>query len=279
MKILSSYLFIIILGLSSPLLAMIVEYSVSPNSAVLGETLEIKLVTEKPLMQAISKENLAPFEILKSTQEGGSYRFQIRSYQLGDQQIPTLNVSTEKGELIIPALQFTITETRQDDQIETIIKGIPLQKPWAKWSAYTGIALIFMMLLIVIVRYLFFRKKRLTDQLQTPVQDPAELAIRQLQQIQKNTNDPYAYFFKISQVFRQYIQKTMNIPALEMTRSEIIHSLTTKKTSKENLKRFNHILNYCDTIKFFKMEDMDIQFAITTIIPFIKRLKGAQHDS
>ena len=42
--------------------------------------------------------------------------------------------------------------------------------------------------------------------------------------------------------------------------------------NKEELKRFRSILNYCDTIKFYTLNEINENYASDTVVPFITQL-------
>ena len=264
--------------LNSILFANNTEINVTPNITTIGNPIVVTLETKDAIIKIPNDNSLKPFQVLNKTQEKFKISWTLASYKTGEQFIPTLNITTEKGAQQFQKIPVTINTTKTDSIIEPIIGGIELPKPWAKWALYGLIIIISCIGLLSILNYVKRRKTSHTNKHLTKKQDPIDIAIRKLEKLNPNNTNISIYFLNISTIIKQYLSDCLSIQGIEMTSEELLSTIIRKKYNKEQVKRFRYIFNYCDTVKFFKMTDIDTNFTKTTVIPFLKSLKGSIND-
>ncbi len=83
---------------------------------------------------------------------------------------------------------------------------------------------------------------------------PHEIAFEQLKILETTPYDMKTYHTKISFVIREYIAARFQIPALELTTTEILHQMTREQISDFYIERIQQFLANCDRVKFTKYQ-------------------------
>ncbi len=90
-----------------------------------------------------------------------------------------------------------------------------------------------------------------------PVEPPEVIAMRELQKIKEeklwqDTGKVKLYYTRITDVLRNYIEARYQVPAMEQTSDEILHSLHELKLPEELLRKVQEMLSVSDLVKFAK---------------------------
>ena len=122
-----------------------------------------------------------------------------------------------------------------------------------KWYYILMIAILALVLIVLILWSIFKKKKEII-----PEKPAHEIALFDLNELKKyplsNDNDKRLFFFKLSEIFRRYIEKRFNVLALEQTKEELIPEMR-KVKGLEN-KYITHAESFLigsDVIKFAKL--------------------------
>ncbi len=109
--------------------------------------------------------------------------------------------------------------------------------------------------------WLWLRKRRRVKQDQPPPLifiPPHEIAINKLKELKEASlwqqGEIKLYQSRLTYIIREYIEKAMLVPALEMTSGEIIHQLRNKSIGENQLTDLSKMLNIADLVKFAKGE-------------------------
>ncbi len=130
----------------------------------------------------------------------------------------------------------------------------------------SGVVLLLILLFFLIKK---FWKKKLTDDLKyLPEPLPAfETAIKQLDLLlQSLLPDPRLFYFDLTAVLRNYIGRSFNINAIEMTSQEFIKNLNLFDIDSEIKNSISKFLNLSDSFKYAgmtpskKQADKDLLF-------------------
>ncbi|RKU30850.1 hypothetical protein C6497_04020 [Candidatus Poribacteria bacterium] len=100
----------------------------------------------------------------------------------------------------------------------------------------------------------YLRKHRLNKTI-TPIVEvesrPAhEIALEQLNALEKDTKDMETFHTQISYVIREYITARFHIPALELTTSSLLREMISNQVDKSCIDRLQDFLTNCDRVKF-----------------------------
>jgi len=130
-------------------------------------------------------------------------------------------------------------------------------KPYIIW------VILILILIAVFVYYFVYRKKPIADQEEPVVQiPPYDEAIEKLQELDNKllwqNNQIKKYYSELTEIIRDFIEKELKIPALEITTQELIEALSnldkseTLQIDKETTRKLNSLLSEADLVKFAK---------------------------
>lgn len=256
--------------------AELIRYEVSPNVTVIGKPITVTFESSEPIQDHLEDIDFSPFELIDTNSNGTVHQVQLRIFKLDEQQIPSFNIRSGSKWITVPAKSIQIVREHPSNEIADIITGIPIEKPWKTWGLITLLGLGLLAIAIQLLKKRSKHHKKVSDHLKNSQQNAADICIRKLKQLDSKKLDTPKHFQAISLIFREYLEKTENINALELTTTELMAHLKNSPYNPEQLKRFQHILTTCDTIKFFKMEQIDKNFISTSVIPFLNSLKEGQ---
>jgi hypothetical protein len=87
---------------------------------------------------------------------------------------------------------------------------------------------------------------------------PHEIALEELEKIKSDKlwqkGEVKVYYTELTDTLRDYFTKRFNIPAMEMTSSEIIRALKYEHDAVDAIERVREIFDISDMVKFAKME-------------------------
>jgi len=160
------------------------------------------------------------------------------------------------------------------------IKPLLMAESDSKWKWLAGAAFI---LLAAGSFYYWYRiqKKKNKDRKKkvVPRKSPYERTKEKLKELddeqlwQKgNLNE---YYLRLTYILREYVEETLQIPALEITTIEMLRALQKKLTETSLLDQLKRDLLLTDLVKYAKLKpgDEDHQRVMATIIEFIEKTK------
>jgi len=126
------------------------------------------------------------------------------------------------------------------------------------------------LLLLGGILYFIFRKKKTPEEkIAEALLPPYEEAIQRLQQLDKKllwqNNKIKEYYSELTAIVRGYIERELNVPALESTTDELVETLADFNktggitTSEETIKKLRDLLREADLVKFAKSTPMAIE--------------------
>ncbi len=243
--------------------------------------------------------NLGQFEIkgydfpepqLKNVRVIERFNFNISVYDTGRYAIPPFPVAyflddtTSKFSIIeAPAVNITVKSVMNSAEAGTLkdIKapiGIPFD--YLFWTLLIG-GIILLIIAIWLVYY-FIKKRREKGYLFSPPPPPRpahEIALEELEKLfatdllQKKQFK--AFFSRLSEIIRIYLEGRYFIAALEKTTAEIMRELK-RQEQNEDLKNMpEQLLTLSDLVKFAKYlpEDAEISRSKTAAVDFVNRTK------
>ena len=262
-------LFITSLGFSQ------VEVATDTTNIRIGEQFEYKISVDETQNVIIPKlENLKGFEIVKEDKIDTVKNRLIKKYLLtvfdsGAFYIPQQQIFIRNQAYLSDSLLINVATVPVDT---TKIKQFPIKaiksepyifddfKPYLWWVAL-GI------LIISLILYFVLKKKEEEIIEETvPALPPFEEAMEKLQELDKKllwqNNQVKAYYSELTEIVRGYIERELNIPALENTTDEImdmlqeLHRSNEIITSKETVQKLKELLREADLVKFAKSKPL-----------------------
>ena len=145
------------------------------------------------------------------------------------------------------------------------IKGEPYQ--FDDLKNYFWWALAILIIIGLLLYFFVFKKKEETvEKVIVPLLPPYEEAIEKLQELDKKllwqNNKIKKYYSELTEIVRAYIERELNIPALEVTTDELVDILNdfnevkSIETDKETIYKLRKLLQESDLVKFAKSKPM-----------------------
>ncbi len=262
-------LFITSLGFSQ------VEVTTDTTNIRIGEQFEYKISVDETQNVIIPKlENLQGFEIIKEDKIDTVKNRLIKKYLLTgfdsgafyipQQQIFIRNQAYLTDSLLIHVATVPVDTTKVKQFPIKAIKSEPYIfddfKPYLWWVAL-GVLIIGLILYFVLKK----KKEEVIEEI-VPALPPFEEAMEKLQELDKKllwqNNRVKAYYSELTEIVRGYIERELNIPALENTTDEIMDMLQELYrsneivTSKETVQKLKELLREADLVKFAKSKPL-----------------------
>lgn len=209
-----------------------------------------------------------------STEDGVvvEQHYLITGFESGSQIVPSLEVLYRKGEIFDTARSMPLIVNLYDPVVDTTqqIKPIkaPINTPLSfkeilPWAAAGLGGLLFIAAAIWFVKRYLIRKKDPEAFRQKP-QEPAHvIAFRELDKLKEEKiwtrGEVKEYYTRLTEITRQYIERLYDIPAMESTTDEILHSFQ-RANPQDNLldEILKELLELADLVKFAKEDPLPV---------------------
>lgn len=220
----------------------IIKISVSKDLITAGEQIEAKLNLKDSLNISISFNDSDLIEIydvkIKRTKNGFDYLYKLSSYLPGEKEVYLL-----KDKDTIGVIDFKVRSLLKGDETDIVDIKNPL-------NVFNPFYLLFLLLMPVIAAIILFikkpKRKKIIVEKTIP---PEEEALNSLENTRSLIDeDIKLFFFRISEIFRIYIERKFGFPAIESTTTEIARYV--KKNKINELNDFVELLREWDIYKF-----------------------------
>ncbi len=252
-----------------------VEVKIDTTKIRIGEQLNYQIITEKDnvLFPKLTLDSLKHLEVVKSynidtLKNKLIKKYAITSFDSGRYAIPQQIVRINNKVFKTDSIWIDVSTVPVDTIKQPLYPIKAIQKPeitikdYAKNYWYILFAIFWLWL----IWYLFFRKKETKEEKYARILakiPPFELAKRQLQKLEEKqlwqNNKTKEYYSELTEILRNYIEKELQIPAMESTTKELIDALSNPEIMnklempKETLTHLEHLLKDADLVKFAKM--------------------------
>ena len=272
-KLLYIFIFLSAFGFSQ---SSKVQVEVDTTNIRIGEQFQYKISVDETENVIIPKlENLKGLEVVdtlkidtiknKLVQKYILTGFDSGAFYIPQQQIFIRNQAHLTDSLLINVATVAIDTTKIKKFPIKGIKGEPYQFDDFKNYIYWGIAIL--ILLGLLIYYFVFKKKKETEEeVIIPLLPPYEEAIQKLQELDEKllwqNNHIKKYYSELTGIVRGYIERELNIPALESTTDELIgvikdfSDVKSIETNKETIQKLKELLQESDLVKFAKSKPM-----------------------
>ena len=252
-----------------------VKADIDTTNIRIGEQFGYKIIVEDTLNVIISKlEDLVGLEIISEDKIDTIKNqlikkyiltgFDSGAYYIPQQQIFIKNKLYLTDSLLINIATLVVDTTKQKMFPIKAIKGDTYRFDDARpyfWWILIGLAI------VGVALYFVFRKKKIVkEKVVVPLTPPYEEAINKLHQLDKKllwqNNKVKEYYSELTEIVRNYIERELEIPALESTTDELVKILIDSNnsesisTSKETIKKLKYLLTEADLVKFAKSKPL-----------------------
>ena len=216
-------------------------------------------------------ENLTKLEVVKDVKIDTFKNSLIKKYlmtgfdsgafYIPSQQIFIKNRAYLSDSVLINVATVSVDTTKQKMFPIKSIQSEPLVyddfKPYLIWVVLA------LLLIGLLIYYLKTRKKPETKEIDTiNTLPPFEEALEKLQELDNKllwqNNEIKKYYSELTEIVRVFIEKELEIPALEITTFELVSMLSDYNTpkniniTKETVRKLNALLQEADLVKFAK---------------------------
>ncbi len=190
----------------------------------------------------------------------------ISTFDVGEFEIPSLTFrytippDTTAHELKTETLKIVVESMKPSEagDIRDIKAPLTLPSDWRKLMLWGSVAL-GVLLVIAAALYVWWRKKSgksLLPQKVAPPRPPHELAFEELTALKTSSllaeGKIKAYYIRVSEIIRRYIEGRYFIIAMEMTTFELVKRLRGAEAEPKIVDLIHDFLAQCDLVKFAK---------------------------
>jgi hypothetical protein len=251
-----------------------VKAEVDQNNIRIGEQIEYKISVDGTENVIIPKLELKGLEVIDSLgidtlKSKLIQRYILTGFDSGAYYIPQQQIFIRNQAHLTDSLLINIATVKVDTtQVKMFeikgIKGEPI-----RFDDYKNTLFWILGIIITVLGALYFALKRSDQQeLKTREQllNPYQEALRNLQLLDKKllwqNNKIKEYYSELTDILRNFIERELNIPALETTTSGLIETLSdfndTKSilTDKDTIQSLHKLLQQADLVKFAKSKPL-----------------------
>ncbi len=189
--------------------------------------------------------------------------YDITTFTTGDYEIPSLtityrNAAGEEKSIKTDPLQLTVKSLLTGEEGEDIrpLRGpVEIESPFPIWLVLGGVAL----LAAAVVFFILYRRAKAPIDLgREPVDTrlPWEVALAELEGLKRSELLEHGkfreFYFRVSEIFRGYLERRYGIAALERTSFEIINEFRALSLESQEEKYIQKLLDESDLVKFAK---------------------------
>ena len=242
----------------------------------IGEQIEYKISVDKqenvifPKLVLDSLKKVEVVEELKTDTTETKYikKYILTSFDSGRYVIPRQQVYINTKKFFTDSLLIDVATVKVDTLKQNLyeIKSIKDQPIiFDDFKSYLWIGLAILALILLYYYYIFRKKKeKITKENKIP---PYELAMQRLSQLDEKSlwqaGKVKLYYIELTDIIRTYIERELNIPALESTTDELMetikdfNNIKTLDLPKETVDNLQKLLQEADLVKFAKYKPIE----------------------
>ena len=190
-------------------------------------------------------------------------KYVLTSFDSGSYTIPRQKVTVWSQEYLTDSMVIDVATVAVDTLKQNMypIKAIQSEpytfddfKSYLWWLLAT-------VLLLSLILYLIFRQKETLEEIEAKI-PPYNLALKRLKELDEKQlwqkNKIKQYYVELSDIVRNYVERELNIPALESTTKELMDTITdfnkssTLNIPNETIAKLQGLLKDSDLVKFAK---------------------------
>ena len=201
-----------------------------------------------------------PIDTLKNRLEK---KYLLTSFDSGQYLIPKQQVLINNKKFFTDSILVNVATVKVDTLKQKMFPIKAVKQEPKTFDDYKHLLWWLLPILIVLAAlwYFFFRKKEKKKIVKVYI-PPMQEAMQRLKELDEKQllkqNKVKAYYTELTDIVRTYIEKDINIPALESTTNELIETISDFNESsklgisKETILQLNEVLKNADLVKFAK---------------------------
>lgn len=255
-----------------------VDSQVETSRIRIGEQFQLRISVNETQNVILPKLELKGLEIIDSSKVDTINNMLIQKYILtgfdsGAFYIPQQQIFVRNQAYLTDSLLINVATVEIDT---TKIKKYPIKSIKSEPYVFDDFKMYIYLLLAALaiigfwIYYFVIRKRKVQEEKPTyKVLPPFEEAIYKLNELDGKllwqNNQVKEYYSELTEIVRNYIERELQVPALEKTTDEIIgmlrdfHDANTIKTSKETINKLKELLQEADLVKFAKSKPISIE--------------------
>ncbi|MGV6846021.1 MAG: hypothetical protein ACWA42_07850 [Lutibacter sp.] len=249
----------------------LIKVSVDTTSIRIGEQIQYKITAPKNqqvLFPKLVLDSLHKVEVVSSfppdtLKNKIEKKYILTSFDSGNYVIPSQkillnNKSFQSDSLLIKVATVKVDTTKQKMFPIKAVKQEP--KTFDDYLQWWWIVLLILLILGVIL-YFVFRKKEVKKEIRIEI-PPIEEALQRLKALDDKQllkqDKIKLYYTELTDIVRNYIEKAIQIPAMESTTDELLTTIndfnqsSNLGISKETINQLKEVLTNADLVKFAK---------------------------
>lgn len=255
--------------------------TMDPNPVKLGETarltLKYRLPEEGQLTEPLEIGGLEGIIILDrhATAEKIVMTVLVDQLETWKTQDLTLAYMDREGtthHLSAPAVSVSVLtnlgEKPEKAQLRPIQDIIPTR---SKWLTYLPFSAVFVGLVVVVLGFLWWREKKRIDEIQAEILDPPHIRARkELERLDREnlfeTGQVKGFYFRFSEILRQYLGAIRGFRAIDLTTEEIaVHVKNDLDRTLVALLRQADLVKFADTVPTVGQKEEQVLKAVAFI--------------
>ena len=239
----------------------------------IGEQIQLKYIVDKQegvkFPKKIALDSLQKIEVVKSfaidtIQNKLVKKYALTSFDSGRYELPQQLILLKGKKYYTKPIIFDVGTVAVDTTKQKLfpIKAIQHQKFTLKDYAKNYWYLLPILLVLGVLLWYFFIRKKETEEEKIAKIPPFEMAVQKLANLDKKllwqNNKTKEYYSELTDIIRTYIEKELKVPALESTTNELVNDI--KRINNSNnldisnkiILKLKDLLKEADLVKFAK---------------------------
>tara|TARA_R110001583_G_scaffold176620_1_gene331354 strand:+ start:3331 stop:4956 length:1626 start_codon:yes stop_codon:yes gene_type:complete len=264
----------------------------------IGEQIQLKIAvneTNNVVFPKLELDSLGKVEVLESLpvdtlKNRLEKKYLLTSFDSGHYVLPKQLVLINNIKFYTDSLLVNVATVKVDTLKQKMFPIKSIKKEPKTFDDYKHLLwwLIPIFILLAVVLYFIFRKKVKKEAPKVYVA-PIQEALERLKELDEKQllqqNKIKVYYSELTDIVRTYIEKDINIPALESTTNELIETINDFNESsklgisKETIQQLKGVLQSADLVKFAKSKPIvdEIKIDRTTVEDILKNTQHAVH--
>jgi len=254
----------------------IVKAEVDTTKIRIGEQINYQITIENAdkgvQFSELALDSLSRIEIVESKpidtlKEKLIRKYVLTSFDSGQYVIPPQRIRIWSQEYLTDSVLIDVATVAVDTTKQAMFPIKAIQREPYTFQDFKKYLwwLVLALLLIALILYLRSRKKKTPEEIEAAI-PPYELALKRLKELDAKElwqkNKIKQYYVELTDIVRNYIERELNIPALESTTDELIETMTDFNVSSslnipvESIEKLNKLLKDADLVKFAKYKPL-----------------------
>ena len=276
----------------------LVSIETDTTAIKIGEQIQLKIAvneTNNVVFPKLELDSLGKVEVIESLpvdtlKNRLEKKYVLTSFDSGQYVLPKQLILINNKQFFTDSLLVNVATVKVDTLKQKMFPIKSIKKEPKTFDDYKHLLwwLIPILILLGVILYFLFRKK---EKVETPkvYVAPIQEALQRLKELDEKQllqqNKIKIYYSELTDIVRTYIEKDINIPALESTTNELIETIhdfnesSNLGISKETIQQLKEVLQSADLVKFAKSKPIidEIKKDRTIVEDILTNTQNAVH--